>query len=99
MGNSFEFEPESDDTLGESVSREEIEQVVLFPTDWTVGTLLDQLRKKNIDVGPRFQRRDVWKPDRKSRYIESLMLNLPVPHLVLAEKRGQKGRLFSRICG
>lgn len=29
-------------------------------TDWTVETLLSQLRKGRIDLSPRFQRRAAW---------------------------------------
>lgn len=61
-------------------------------SDWTTATLIDQLRRGNIDLNPRFQRREVWQPPRKSRFIESLLLNFPVPQVVLAEKQGQRGR-------
>lgn len=87
-----DFEDEMDDRLEEPLSERQASQAVLFTTDWTVGTLIDQLERENIDVGPRFQRRDVWQTDRKSRYIESLMLHLPVPAVVLAEKRDTKGK-------
>ncbi|MBU2697162.1 hypothetical protein CCO04_18890 [Pimelobacter sp. 30-1] len=50
------------------------------------------MRRGNIDLNPRFQRREVWQPQRKSRFIESLLLNLPIPQVVLAEKRGERGR-------
>lgn len=61
-------------------------------SDWTTATVLDQMRRGNIDLNPRFQRREVWQPARKSRFIESLLLGLPVPQVVLAEARGQRGR-------
>jgi len=81
---AFSGEDESDlDGLPAKVVRE----MVVVPTDWTVGTLIDQLRLKNIDLTPRFQRRDAWTLAKKSRFIESLFLRLPVPQLVLAETR------------
>lgn len=63
----------------------------LWSTDWTTETVVSQLRRKNINLNPRFQRRNAWTPDRKSLFIESLLLGLPVPQLILAEEKGKKG--------
>jgi hypothetical protein len=60
---------------------------VVSGTDWTTETMISQLKKENIQLNPRFQRRDAWKPDRKSRFIESLIVGLPIPQIVLAESR------------
>ncbi len=60
-------------------------EILVTPTDWTVETILAQLNRGNIDLMPRFQRRDAWGIDKKSKFIESLFLGLPVPQLVLAE--------------
>lgn len=89
-----EFENEEDDSLGEPLTPAEVGAAVVFATDWTVGTILNQLERGNIELGPRFQRRDAWKVVRKSRYIESLALQLPVPHIVLAEHPDHKGSYF-----
>ncbi len=64
---------------------------VVTATDWTVETLLSQLKKRNIKLDPSFQRRDAWTPRRKSEFIESLFLGLPVPQVVLAESKERKG--------
>jgi len=34
--------------------------IAISGTDWTVETILLQLKKGNIDLNPRFQRRDAW---------------------------------------
>lgn len=64
---------------------------VVTATDWTVETLLSQLKKRNIKLDPSFQRRDAWTLRRKSEFIESLFLGLPVPQVVLAESKERKG--------
>jgi Protein of unknown function DUF262 len=64
---------------------------VVTSTDWTVETLISQLKKRNIKLDPSFQRRDAWTPKRKSEFIESLFLGLPVPQIVLAESKDKKG--------
>ena len=86
----------------EFISEEDIEvydldpatfgQSVLWGTDWTVETILAQLRRGNIEINPRFQRRDAWSKPIKSRFIESVILGLPVPQVVLAEMRDQRGK-------
>lgn len=86
------FEAESDDALETSLKESEVNKAVVAGADWTIGSLLDQLKKGIIDIDPRFQRRDVWKIEQKSRYIESLFLHLPVPQIVLAEHRVEGGR-------
>lgn len=65
--------------------------VSLQGTDWTVETILSQLRQANIDVTPHFQRRSVWSPARMSRFIESLFMGFPIPQLVLAADKTKRG--------
>lgn len=62
--------------------------------DWTVETLVSQLRKNRIDLSPRFQRRNAWLDNRKSKLIESIVLGFPIPQIVLAEKRNAPGEYF-----
>lgn len=63
---------------------------VVWGMDWTAETIANQLEKGNIDINPKFQRRDAWTQEEKSRLIESLMLGLPVPTIILAEMKGRK---------
>lgn len=81
---------ESEDDL-QAIDPSLLGQAVVFGTDWTAATLIDQLRRGNIKLDPIFQRRDAWDPKRKSRFIESIVLGLPIPQLVLAEAKDDKG--------
>ncbi len=67
---------------------------VVQGTDWTVGTILDQIEKDRIQLNPNFQRRDAWTIQRKSRFIESLMVGFPIPQIVLAESRKERGKFI-----
>ncbi len=67
---------------------------VLHATDWTTETIISQLRRGNIVLNPSFQRRDAWKPQQKSRFIESLILGLPIPQIVLAEAKDRRGKFI-----
>jgi Protein of unknown function DUF262 len=64
---------------------------VTWATDWTTETLILQLERHTIDLDPDFQRRDAWTLQRKSRFVESLILGLPIPQIVLAERKEKKG--------
>ncbi len=51
-----------------------------------LGSLLEQLEYKEIDLQPEFQRAsDVWTPKQKSRLIESVLLGLPLPSFYFSE--------------
>lgn len=67
-------------------------QAVIWGTDWTTETLNSQLLKNNIDLFPKFQRRDAWSNQAKSKFIESLILGLPIPQIILAEKHKIRGK-------
>ncbi|TRW18073.1 GmrSD restriction endonuclease domain-containing protein [Glacieibacterium frigidum] len=89
----LEFVDEDDTALQESET-EAFSDAVLYSSDWTVETVISQLKSKNIDLNPRFQRRDAWTLKGKSRFIESIIIGLPIPQIVLAEKKGQRGQFI-----
>jgi hypothetical protein len=72
--------------------------VTIAARDWTVETIVQQVKQGNIDLDPAFQRRNAWKDSRRSRLIESFILGFPVPQIVLAENPHQK-RTFIVIDG
>lgn len=90
-----EYDPslESEDDLV-GVSAASLSSAVAWGTDWTAATIVDQLKRGTIALDPAFQRRDAWSNDRKSLFIESLILGLPIPQLVLAENAKAKGRFI-----
>lgn len=85
------FDDDQADDLDEPLNPDRFREAVLYGTDWTVRTLLDQIEEGNIDLSPSFQRRDAWSPKNKSRFIESVALQLPIPQIVLAERQDQRG--------
>lgn len=74
--------------------QDQFREAVLHATDWTTETIVSQLRRGNIVLNPSFQRRDAWKIQQKSRFIESLILGLPIPQIVLAESKERRGRFI-----
>ena len=82
------FDDETESGLNVEVSK--FSDAVIWGTDWTTETIARQLEKGNIDLNPNFQRRDAWNDAEKSRLIESLMLGIPVPPIILAENKNKK---------
>lgn len=71
--------------INEDVSPEGETEIVVYSRDWTIATIINQIEQKNIDLNPKFQRRNAWDDTRRSMLIESLVTGLPVPEIVLAE--------------
>jgi Protein of unknown function DUF262 len=91
----FEEDEDSEDIYNsEDKLLEEISGILVAGTDWTTATLLDQLVRENIQLNPRFQRRDAWNIKRKSRFIESIMLGFPIPQIVLASNEKERGKFI-----
>jgi hypothetical protein len=60
-------------------------EVQTTPADPDVETILRRIEDKNLILRPDFQRTGVWDNTKKSRLVESLLLNLPIPPCFLAE--------------
>lgn len=87
-------EIEEEESSDETVDSSYIPNVVVYGTDWTTETIFTQLVRGNIELTPNFQRREAWNIKKKSRLIESLILGLPVPQIVLAERDNVKGKFI-----
>jgi len=88
--DEMEIGSEDEDDIDHSIKS--FTDSVVWGTDWTAETLNNQLVRGNIDLFPKFQRRDAWSNKAKSKFIESLVLGLPVPQIILAEKKKEKGK-------
>jgi len=72
--------------------------LVVSSRDWTVETVVRQIAQGNIDLNPKFQRRNAWNDGKRSGLIESLIWGVPVPEIVLAENP-EKPRAYLVIDG
>lgn len=71
------------------VSATDFERLLIAPSDWTVSTIYDLIGRQ-LHLDPAYQRRNVWQAKAKSQFIESLLLGIPIPQILLASKAGQK---------
>jgi hypothetical protein len=71
-GVDEEIEGEEDEVLDFTYA------ITSYGADYPIDALVNRLREEKIRV-PSFQRGDVWSIKQRSRFIESLLLGLPVP--------------------
>jgi hypothetical protein len=48
------------DEIIEDVSAEGESELVVYSRDWTIATIISQIEQQNIDLNPKFQRRNAW---------------------------------------
>lgn len=75
----------TEDDIEKQISKEL--QVVDYDThEFTIEVMLTKLRKGELYI-PKYQRKFVWSENRKSKFIESLLINIPIPYLFLADTK------------
>lgn len=84
VASGLEAEPEEDS--GEILAPFDPKQIDVITHQRTVDLLMTRLEFGEMDLSPDFQRRtNLWKPDRKSGLIESMLLRIPIPSLYVSE--------------
>jgi len=74
------------ESLQDQLDRER--RLVSFDSyDLSVRQLVEMFDSGEIEVPPEYQRQFIWRPDRESELIESVMLGIPVPSLFMATNR------------
>ena len=63
---------------------EQAKRIDFYLTEYTVELLADKMHKQEFVI-PQYQREDTWEDARKSRFIESLLMGLPIPFLFFWE--------------
>lgn len=74
----------SDEALTEKYRNSQL-RIVRSSVDYSTDQLVLMIRDAQINLSPLYQRRNRWDQRKKSRLIESLLLNIPIPPLFLYE--------------
>lgn len=69
----------------ESQIVEQMRRIDFYLTEYSVELLANKMKEGEFVIPP-YQREDTWEPSRKSRFIESLLIGLPVPFLFFWEQ-------------
>lgn len=88
--NNQEYENEIEDALGDDPEVIPFKySITSYGADYPVDSLVKRMAEKSIQI-PHFQRDFVWSLNQASRFIESLLLGLPVPGIFLSKEASQK---------
>ena len=68
--------------LAEAQIVELSKRIEFYLTEYSVELLASKMTKGEFVV-PNYQRAYTWEPERKSRFIESLVIGLPIPFLFI----------------
>jgi hypothetical protein len=82
-GVELEVEPEGDD--GPTMKPWDPEKIRVATKSFSLRNVLDMVDSDDLELAPDFQRNRVWKHRQKSRLIESLLLQIPLPAFYFAE--------------
>jgi hypothetical protein len=70
---------------------EQSKRIEFYITEYSVELLAQKMHSGEFEI-PAYQREDTWEAARKSRFIESLLMGLPIPFLFFWE-RPESGKL------
>jgi Protein of unknown function DUF262 len=86
MKKTKEIPPKTDNEIAAAEAQivELSKRIEFYLTEFSVELLANKMRKGEFVV-PSYQREYTWEPDRKSRFIESLVIGLPIPFLFFWE--------------
>jgi len=68
---------------------EQSKRIEFLLTEYSVELLAAKMDNGEFEIPP-YQREDTWEPERKSRFIESLLMGLPIPFLFFWEREDGK---------
>jgi uncharacterized protein with ParB-like and HNH nuclease domain len=71
-------------TSAEEQIVEQSKRIEFYLTEYTVEILALKMKKGEFEI-PDYQRDDTWEDERKSRFIESVLMGLPIPFLFFWE--------------
>jgi Protein of unknown function DUF262 len=73
---------DEEEEAGSDALAELSEDIGFSTADLGLETVLSQIHRGNLVISPEWQRSFVWKSKRKKRFIESLLINLPIPSIL-----------------
>lgn len=93
--SQFEKDIEQDGVIDDSVNDivEFRYAITSYGADYPVDSIVNRVNRETIFVPP-FQRKYVWKLPQASKFIESLILGLPVPGVFLSKERESAKQLI-----
>jgi hypothetical protein len=76
----------SDEVINDKYAKGDV-RIVTEQARYPLSSIVTMLQSGNYDLNPEFQRRHRWSKEQKSRLIESLIMNVPIPPIFLYEDK------------
>ena len=76
--------PQAQVDAAEAQIIEQSKRIEFYLTEYSVELLALKMERREFEI-PAYQRADTWEPFRKDRFIESLLMGLPIPFLFFWE--------------
>ena len=76
--------PQAQVDAAEAQIVEQSKRIEFYLTEYSVELLALKMERGEFEIPP-YQREDTWEPSRKDRFIESLLMGLPIPFLFFWE--------------
>ena len=76
--------PQAQVDAAEAQILEHSKRIEFYLTEYSVELLALKMERSEFEI-PAYQREDTWEPSRKDRFIESLLMGLPIPFLFFWE--------------
>lgn len=83
--NDLEESGMSGDTSTVKFLEKKHRELITSTIDYNLESLSQLINKRTIDLAPKYQRRFRWDEKRKSKLIESFLMNVPIPPIFLNE--------------
>ena len=96
------FQPDEEDSQFDEIQQQTAEDQILdrqkiadydireYPVEVIVSKFVDGLEIDEAEIFiPDYQREMIWKGPQQSRFIESILINLPIPYLFVADNDGR----------
>ena len=83
--NDYEENDESADESQIDFLKKKQRELITSTIDYNLESLSQLIDKRTIDLAPKYQRRFRWDNKRKSKLIESFLMNVPIPPIFLNE--------------
>jgi hypothetical protein len=85
LNQPTDVEAEAEDDANQILEPWRPEQIRVSTKNFSIRNILDMIREESLELAPDFQRNTVWKARQKSRLIESILLQIPLPAFYFAE--------------
>ena len=77
--NDYEENDDSTDESQIDFLKKKQRELITSTIDYNLESLSQLINKRTIDLAPKYQRRFRWDEKRKSKLIESFLMNVPIP--------------------